>query len=324
MKPRRVAADRSRESGQPRLFREWIGGRLSTPFFIHDREEPYRPDIVLWMELPEGFVVGQAIVMPEDAAGSVARTLRKAMTQPLVGAPRRPDLIRVADAATAAEVGAEVAEAIPVNVAPTPELEELLEHMIATMPASAEDEPSYFAWGRVSPAAVEKLFAACVSLFAVKPWAVAGDTQVIRMDIPALDVDGACVSVIGGLVEYHGVVIFPSFEDFDRYLKAAVTGAIEEGAGPGAELLSLTFEPAPELPPSMRREAMEHGWPVASPDAYPLVDRREPDGTPRPLVERDVEIATACALSLSAFFGKHAAMFESDNFAPVCESYSGA
>ena len=321
MTPRRVPADRSRDSGQSQLFREWIGGRLSTPFFIHDREEPYRPDIVLWIELPEGFVVGQAIVMPEDAAGSVARTLRSAMTQPLVGSPRRPDLIRVADAATAAEVGAEVAGAIPVDVAPTPELEELLEHMIATMPASAEDAPSYFAGGRVSPAAVEKLFAACVPLLAVKPWAVAGDTQAIRMDIPALDVDGACVSVIGGLDEYHGVVIFPSVEDFDRYLKAAVTGAIEEGAGPGAELLSLTFEAVSELPPSMRREAMEHGWAVASPDAYPLVDRREPDGTPRPLVERDVEIATACALSLSAFFARHSAIFESDAPAPVCESY---
>ena len=266
-------------------------------------------------------MVGQAIVMPEDTAGSVARTLRNAMTQPLVGSPRRPDLIRVADAATAAEAGAEVAWAIPVDVAPTPELEELLEQMIAAMPASAEDAPSYFAEGRVSPAAVEKLFAACIPLLAVKPWAVAGDTQVIRMDIPALDVDGACVSVIGGLDEYHGVVIFPSVEDFDRYLEGAVTGAIEEGARPGAELLSLTFESATGLPPSMRREAMEHGWPVASPDAYPLVDRREPDGAPRPLVERDVEIATACAVSLSAFFARHSAIFESETPDPVCESY---
>ena len=321
MKPRHVTADRSRDPGQSRLFREWIGGRLSTPFFIRDREEPYHPDIVLWMELPEEFVVGQAVVVPEDAAGSVARTLRSAMTQPLVGAPRRPDVIRVADAATAAEVRAEVAGAIPVNVAPTPELEELLQHMIATLPASADDARSYFAGGRVSPAAVEKLFAACVPLFAAKPWTVAGDTQVIRMDIPALDVDGACVSVIGGLDEYHGVVIFPSVEDFDRYLEGAVTGAIEEGAGPGTQLLSLTFGPATELPPSMRREAMEHGWAVASPDAYPLVDRREPDGAPRPLVERDVEIATACALSLSALFARHSAIFESDTPTPVCESY---
>ena len=319
MKPR-LAAGRSRGPGQPPLFREWIGGCLSTPFFVRDREEPCRPDIVLWLELPDGLVVGQSMVMPEDADGAVARTLRSALTQPLVGSPRRPDLIRVADTATADEVRAEVAGAIPVDIAPTPELQELLEHMVASMPAGAGNEPSYFASGRVSPAAVEKLFTACAHLFAAKPWAVADETQAIRMDIPALGVDGACVSVIGGLDGCPGVSIFPSVEGLERFLEAAA-GLLEDGAIPGAELLSLIFEPGAELPPSMRREAMEHGWTVAGPDAYPSVVRMEPDGAPRPLVERDIEIAAAAAQSLSALFARHPAVFESDALAPVCESY---
>ena len=54
--------------------------------------------------------------MPEDREGAVARGLRNALTQPAVGWPRRPDVVRVADAATAAEVRAEVGEAIPVTV----------------------------------------------------------------------------------------------------------------------------------------------------------------------------------------------------------------
>lgn len=122
------------------------------------------------------------------------------------------------------------------------------------MPAGAGNEPSYFASGRVSPAAVEKLFTTCAHLFAVQPWAVADDTQAIRMDIPALDVDGACVSVIGGLDECPGLSIFPSVEGLERFLEAAA-GLLEEGALPGTELLSLIFEPVAELPPSMRREA---------------------------------------------------------------------
>ncbi len=324
LRPRRDAPDGSGPAGQPQLFREWIGGRFPTPFFVHDREEPYRPDIVIWVELPEGFIVGQAVVMPDDAGGAVARTLRSALTQPLVGPPRRPDLIRVADGATAVEVRAEVAGAIPVNLAPTPELEALVDQMVASLQADADDgddAPSYFAWGRVSPAAVEKLFNACRSLFAAKPWTIAGDTQVLRMDIPALDVDGACVSILGALGEVHGLAIFPSMAAFDRYLEDTATGAFEEGAGPGVELLLLRFDAATKLPPSMRREAMEHGWPVAGPDAYPLVERREPDGAPRPLVERDVAVAAAAARSISAFFATHSAIFESDTPAPVCESY---
>ncbi len=321
MKSRRAAVDRSRGPGQPQLFREWIGGRFEAPFFVHHREEPCRPHIVLWVELPDGFVVGQGVVMPDDTAGAVALALRGALTQPLLGPPRRPDVIRVADAATAAEVRSEVAGAIPVNVAPTPELQELLEHLVASLTADAANEPSYFASGHVSPAAVEKLFTACAHLFAMKPWKVADDIQTIRMDIPALDVDGACVSVIGGLDEHRGLLIFPSAEGFERYLEASATGALEEGAGPGTGLLSLLFEPATELPPSMRHEAMEHRWPVADPDAYPSVVRLEPDGAPRPLVERDVEIATAAARALGALFARHPAAFESDAAVPVCESY---
>ena len=287
--PRRVPGGRNRGASLSQPSREWIGGRLSPPFFIHDRPEPYRPDLVLWMELPAAFVVGQAVVMPENTNGAVARTLRRALTQPAGGSPRRPDLIRVADAATAAEVRAEVAGAIPVTVAPTPELDELLQHLIATMPASQDDEPSYFVGGSVSNAAVEKLFTASSSLFALKPWTVVNAAQVLRMDIPALGGDGACLSIIGQLDESRGVLIFPSLDGFEQFRNAAETGAVERGSiALGTALLSLTFKPATELPPSMRREAMEHGWPVESADAYPLVAHREPDGRPRPLVERDV------------------------------------
>ena len=192
--PRRVPGGRNRGASRSQPLREWIGGCLSPPFVIHDRAEPYRPDLVLWMELPDAFVVGQAVVMPEDTQGAVARTLRNALTQPAGGSPRQPDLIRVADAATAAEVRAEVAGAIPVTVAPTPELDDLLQHLIATMPASQDDEPSYFVGDHISAAEVEKLFTAGSSLFVLKPWTVVNAAQVLRMDIPALGVNGACRS----------------------------------------------------------------------------------------------------------------------------------
>ena len=118
--------------------------------------------------------------------------------------------------------------------------------------------------------------------------AVAADIQVVRVDIPALDVKGACVSIIGG-DEHQGVLLFPSAADFDRYLEDVATGALDDGSpGLGTEVLSLTFSPAAGLPPTMRREAMEHGWPVAGPDAYPRLQHLDPDGRRRALVERDV------------------------------------
>ena len=121
------------------------------------------------MELPDHLVVGQAVLSPGDNHGVVARTLRNAIVNPAVGGPRQPDAIRIADHNLADEVRAEVAGTIPVTVAPTPELDELLQILVASMPPPGEDEPSYFAHGRVSPDAVEILFTASDSLFAITP-----------------------------------------------------------------------------------------------------------------------------------------------------------
>ena len=322
MTPRRNTPTSQLTSRKSRPVHEWIGGRVPAPFFVQDHVEPYRPDIVIWMELPNHLVVGQAVLAPGDNHGALARTLRSAIVNPTVGEPRQPDAIRIADHDLAAEVRAEVAGTIPVTVAPTPELDELFQILVASMPAPGDDEPSYFAHGRVSADIVEMLFITSGALFAITPWTLADENQILRMDIPALGVDGACLSIIGQLGQSLGVLIFPSRHAFEQFLEAAANSDPKQPrAAFGAGVLSLTFHNATHLPPAMRREAMQHGWPVESPDAYPLVAHRGPDGIPHPLVERDVETVAACALALRAFLTKHAAIFKADPFTPVCESY---
>lgn len=319
MKRRRNRPPRQRGASAAPRRREWIGGVLAPPFYVLDREEPYRPKVVVWLELPEERVVGRALIMPEDLDGAVGRVLRKALAEPLVGSPRRPDAIRVDDPLSAAEVRAETDGAIPVTLGPVPELDDVLDHMVESMPPGDADE-GYLAGGRVSHAAVERLFTAARGLFATAPWSIAADTQVLRMDVPALNVEGACVSILGQATGRHGVLIFPSLDDFEAFMDAA--GDLEDGPiHLGSGWMALVYERAADLSPSMRREAMQHGWPVESPDAYPVVERRDPDGWLRPLVERDVDIVAACARSLGAFVLEHAAMFSSDTFTPTCESY---
>ena len=72
--------------------------------------------------------------------------------------------------------------------------------------------------------------------------------------------------------------------------RTPAAGRREHGAiTMGTELLSLTFQHATELPPSMYREAVRNALPVESPDGYPLVAHRNPKGIPQPLGNRDVE-----------------------------------
>lgn len=127
---------------------EWIGGRLVPPFFVEDRAEPYRAELAIWMEAPSGFVVGQQVLAPEQVPGAVGRTLGASLERPLAGPPRWPERIRVADSSLAAEVRDAVGDAIPIAVAPTPELDALLALMVETLPAQEEEE-SYLEGGRI-------------------------------------------------------------------------------------------------------------------------------------------------------------------------------
>ena len=157
----------SRRTGRRKrtgLTREWIGGRLSPPLFIQDRDDPYRPELVMWLEQPSGLVVGEEVVATEEAEGAVARVLLAALERPFAGPPRKPPTIRVAEASIAAEVRAALGDSIPVVVAPTPELDDHLESMLELMPDS-EDQLTYLEGGRIDPSTVARLFHAAQLLY---------------------------------------------------------------------------------------------------------------------------------------------------------------
>jgi hypothetical protein len=291
------------------------------PFYITEGT-PYRPELILWLELPEGVVVYFDLSDGREAPASLSAALIKAVESPMIGPPRRPTTVRVADARLAAEVR-QVLPDVRIIQAPTPELDRVTKLMSE---ATAEDEdrenPSYFENGRIGAEAIEALFCAAKPLYHVAPWRVSGDSQVLRVDIPAYGVEGACLSIVGALGQSIGLILFPSIEGFERFLEQA-----ETPPPPGAPIdlgtttLSLNFETGSDLPPSMRREALEHGWPVADAKAYPMVQHRDPDGFPRPLSEQDVRIMAACAAPLAALFVKHGHLFKQSSFEPVCESY---
>jgi len=260
---------------------------VSPPFWVGDGDASYRPDLVLWVEEPSGLIVGQELVLPGEEEGAVARILLAALKRPVTGAPRRPDLLRVADAALAAEVRGAIGDTIPVTVVPTPELDAVLEAIVDHAPGP-EEETSYLAGGQIAPAVVGELFTAAERLYHTAPWKAATDGQVVRVDIPALGVVGGCISIIGHLGESLGLLLFPSLDGYEACVRAAEGGLPQSGPiDLGTGWLSLSFTPEAELPEALRREAADHGWPIADGDAYPVVERRDPDAAVAPLAERD-------------------------------------
>jgi len=277
--------------------------------------------LAIWLELPSGLIVGQELCRPEDAEGAVGRVLLAAMERPAAGRPRRPAKIRVGHARLAAEVRAAIGDSIPIEVAPAPELDHLLDELLESMPDDGVED-SYLQGGCIAAAIVRDLFVAARILYGIAPWKIATDDRALRMDIPALGIDGACVSIIGSLGQSRGLIIFPSLHGYEAFRRIASkplrrTACLDMGTG----WLALNFERKADLSPTMRREAKSYGWPVAGDDAYPRVERRDPDGASRPLVTRDLKIAAACASALSAFAIKHGGLLETGGPEPVCGSF---
>ena len=114
------------------------------------------------------------------------------MTQPRVGTPRPPDLIRVADAATAAEVLAEVGDRVSATVARRRSSMSFWSTWSRRCRGRHRTRRAYFVAGQDSSAGVKGLFVANLALFAVKPRTVTADARVFRMDIPEPDIEGVC------------------------------------------------------------------------------------------------------------------------------------
>jgi hypothetical protein len=50
---------------------EWVGGCISAPLYVLEGE-PQRPDVVLWLEVPSGLVVGTRLDAPPAPYGRAA------------------------------------------------------------------------------------------------------------------------------------------------------------------------------------------------------------------------------------------------------------
>jgi SEC-C motif len=281
--------------------------------------EPYRPELIIWMDLPDGTVVGHHLQDPK-APIAFGATLATAMQRPLVGPPRRPARVRVATRELAESVRQVLGDDVEIVVAPTPELDAVLEAM-KHAPRDDRPDESYLEEGRVSVDTVADLFGAAELVYRMAPWKAMDDQQLVRVDIPSLGIDGACLSVIGAGGESFGLILFPSLEGFEAFVLAgqmADRGPIDMGT----TLLALSFERGADLPASMRREVSEHGWSVAGARGYPVVVHRDRDGVPRPLSERDFKVISACATSFGVFFLKNKSAFQVDDGDPISESYS--
>lgn len=308
-------------SSSSRQDLEWLGARYALPTTVREGDLILQPSVDLWMEMPSGKLVGVKPIDPRTPE-SFAEGLKETMANPAEGPRRKPARVRVPSAELAESLRTAVGSGIAIRVAPVPELDAVVaglgEHL-----QTVGEEPAYLD-GDMAPEVVGSLFTAAARLFALAPWRHVAEDQVLRVDLPSFDLNGAALCVIGGQNQDFGLLLFRSLEDYDEVSRLA-DGANRAAAPPAVvtrwSLLSLSFNRKRDTPPPMLEEIARHRWPVAGSKAYPLVMAVAPGGTPTVFTERDYRIMTACTLAFLDFFAKHRSMFEEEVPETIRESF---
>ena len=291
------------------------------PAYIMGEGEPYRPEILLWVDTETHAITGSMLGKPGELLGQASDSLRAVIEAPMFGPPRAPGRLRV--------TSPELAEAlrpghpsIEIVCGPTPELDEVMESMDEMMADVDEGEPGFLV-PDTDPDAYASYFAAAAALYRAKPWKVVPPDEVLSVTIEAHGLDKAALSIIGQLGQSFGFLLFSSMTDFNAYLDAA--DELERGETPTMPPYRvLNYERGAEVNADDRKMISSRHWPVASSKAYPWTMLVDKDMVSRPLTERELAVMEVVATGLAQLVDEKKAMKDAfvEGGEPCVRTYS--
>ena len=305
--------------------RTWIGGLHQTSIDVGIGDGMFQPMGVFWLESPGNVILGAQFCPNDEAEETLAICLNRAMSEPIVGEPRRPTRVRVATEELAEVVRSVLGDGIPVDVAPTPELDDVLAKVLDVLESEPYDEDlardTYLRHDQTESPEVAGMFRSAAALYAAAPWRWVDVVQVLRVDIPDWGINGYCLSIMGKSGENLGWSLFESLDDFESIVEEG-QGFVDGGPRESmpVSFLSLTFEAHDEVPDDAADEAVEQGWMMAGPDAYPRLDMVHDGIMAVPPDEDDLDVAAVLSSALATFCTRHRALFEGRTRQPACET----
>jgi hypothetical protein len=283
----RTVADPKVTALTPKHRREWQGKRVSVGYI---EEEGRYATMELWLSMPDDIIVhhGEAGNDP----GEVTDALREVITT------HGATCLTVHDQ----KWGAALQAAFPnleVRIGPTPEVNEAADGLLESLAEHADGVVPYLT-ADIDSSTMASLFESTANLYVSAPWKRLEDWQIICVDIPEMNIEGACISVIGAVSGDCGYIVFSSIAGYFAMLEWS-DDIVHGGAMDlGEDFLSVSYERGGDLPRAMREEIRQNDWRVANSRAYPSFTRHAADGSPRELTQRDAMILGACANALSA------------------------
>lgn len=186
-----------------------------------------------------------------------------------------PERLHVRDAALAEALRPEMeARGVALVVDELPGLDEALavslEHMAGSAPGGAASAPWTWAETEASAAQLGELHAACAAYHRAEPWRTLSDADGLWVIFPGEDEPWGATVMGGGSIHY-GLALYSDPDDLEAVYDRDGEPSADWLASLRGFTISMSYDPAADLPKPMRREVHAAGWEVAGPSAFPTL-----------------------------------------------------
>lgn len=271
---------------------EWLAGvfDLSGELEAEDGVVVH-PRVYLVLELPSELLVGTRMVDPRASQPGIGAVVRDSMEKPLAGKPRRPHSIRVTSAVLAVELRAEIGSEIPISIASTPELDDLVAHLEESLEVAMSAPPPPVLLPTIPAALAAELFETAAAFFRAAPWKRIRDNVVLHALLSGYPepLPGE-VHVVASLSdpEHRGLV----------FMSDSPSKALPQA---GTSFFFLRSSDAPE---ECRDERAREGWPIAAPNAFPIFLTGDRENV-SPLTEPEARLLADLGGAFLEFYRTH-------------------
>jgi tetratricopeptide (TPR) repeat protein len=288
----------------------WMADYRQMPMYIKDnRGQPVRPWIILVVSFSEQLILAQHISEEQPTSGQLWDTLAEAMQKPLMGSKERPAELQVRAGLGWEELHPAL-EQLGIQVVTKEELQpiaRIVEHLSESL--GGEQPPALVDLPDVTVEQVGRFYEAAAEFYRQAPWRRLGYENAVRIECPQFE-GGPWFAVLMG---QSGLTMGVALYDDLNLLKRLWSHNLSDEEN--AELTvatTITFGDANEIALADVEAARQHGWPVARPDAYPSIFRKERGLSMRPPTAEELELMEASLRALPEFVKRR----RQDDFTP--------
>ena len=280
----------------------WQTGVRLMPAWITGEGEPYRPRIALVVSRADDLVLAHQAAPERPPAEWLWQTILQSIKQPAIGEPHRPGVIEVGSAEQR-EALLPYLDRAGIECVALEQLEQLDSAFdsMAQHFASQGAPPSIIDVPGMKPVQVGSFYAAAAEFYRRKPWQrVPGDT-VIKVECDKFQSGPWYAVVMGQSGVQQGLAIY---EDLAALQGVIAGGGSEEENSRSMSAMSMMFSEAFEISTRDLDAAEKHGWPVAGPEAYPMVIHINPGPAVRSPLVWELELLEGCLRTIPDFLAE--------------------